>query len=92
MPTIHLLIRGRVQGVFYRASARDKARALGLTGWVKNLEDGSVEAMASGDADVLKEFGRWCNMGPSGAAVSDVTVTNVAEEKFEGFSIKRGNG
>jgi acylphosphatase len=92
MPTIHLLIRGRVQGVFYRASARDKARALGLTGWVKNLEDGSVEAMASGDAEVLKEFGQWCKTGPSGAAVSDVTVTNVAEEKFEGFSIKRGNG
>ena len=89
MPTIHLLITGEVQGVFYRATAKEIAEQIGLTGWVKNREDGSVEAMAVGTEEQLQRFIEWCKIGPSKAVVTNVTLTQVADEHFTAFTIKR---
>ena len=90
MPTIHLLIQGKVQGVFYRASAREKALSLGLTGWVKNTREGDVEIMASGETESLEKFTQWCRQGPPQAKVTNVISGQLhEEEKFQGFSIQR---
>ena len=69
---IHCLVRGRVQGVFFRSSAQREAKRLGLTGWVKNLADGTVEIVAEGDDDALKEFLGWVQRGPPAARVERV--------------------
>ncbi|HEY9678993.1 MAG TPA: acylphosphatase [Drouetiella sp.] len=74
MKKAKLLIKGRVQGVFYRVSTRDKASALGLAGWVRNLSDGSVEACALGDQQAIDELISWCKEGPPHAAVTSVDV------------------
>lgn len=70
----HLLISGRVQGVFYRANTRDEARRLGLVGWVKNLPDGRVEAVVEGEEEKIKQLIDWCHQGPPGAIVRGVEV------------------
>jgi acylphosphatase len=67
-------VRGRVQGVAYRASTRYEARRLGLSGWVKNLPDGSVELEAQGEPDVVAALLAWCEHGPPAARVSGVEV------------------
>lgn len=67
-----VLISGRVQGVFYRASTRDQARARGLTGWVKNLPDGRVAAVFEGDREKIDGMLAWCRQGPPYAAVDEV--------------------
>jgi acylphosphatase len=67
-------IKGRVQGVFYRASARDEAERLGLHGEVRNLPDGSVELVAEGERAVLEELIAWCRRGPPLALVEEVRV------------------
>ena len=69
---IHCLVRGRVQGVFFRASTQREAKRLGLTGWVKNLPDGTVEVVAEGEDDSLKEFLGWVQRGPTAARVERV--------------------
>ena len=71
---VQLFVRGRVQGVFLRASAQREAKRLGLTGWVKNRPDGAVEILAEGDEDALKELLGWANHGPSAARVERVDV------------------
>ena len=68
------LISGRVQGVFYRASAQQQASALGLRGWVRNLVDGRVELLACGDQITLKELEKWLEIGPDYAKVSNIEV------------------
>lgn len=70
--TYHYLISGRVQGVFYRASAAEEARRLGLAGWVRNLPDGRVECMATGDSPALQTFKKWLLTGPPAAEVESV--------------------
>lgn len=65
-------VRGRVQGVGFRWSAREAAKRLGLTGWVRNAEDGSVEVTAEGKADKLEAFAVWLHRGPLGARVDAV--------------------
>jgi acylphosphatase len=87
--TVHLLIKGKVQGVFYRASAKDVAEQLRLSGWVRNTKEGDVEAMATGDADKINEFIEWCKKGPRKAEVTKVVVTEKEEETFESFRIAR---
>ncbi len=77
---VHLIIKGRVQGVFFRASTRDKARELGLTGWVKNSADGSVEAVFEGPNEQLKKAVNWCYKGPPGAHVTSI------DEKWYDFT------
>ena len=64
---IHLLIRGRVQGVYFRAAAMREARRLGITGWVRNRPDGTVEVVAEGEEDAIKALSSWANHGPSAA-------------------------
>lgn len=71
---VHLFVRGRVQGVFFRASTQREAKRLGLTGWVKNRSDGGVEILAEGEEDALKELIGWANRGPSAARVERVDV------------------
>ncbi len=91
MKTVHLLIKGKVQGVFYRATAKDVANVSGLKGWIANTEDGNVEAVISGDEEKLQEFIEWSRQGPSRAQVTDVIVTEKEYEEFEKFSVIRGS-
>lgn len=80
--TMRLVIKGRVQGVGYRAWCQDTAQQLGLTGWVRNLHDGSVEALAHGPAETLNDFIAACRSGPAFSKVSAVESTPVpAPEK-----------
>lgn len=89
MPTRHVIIKGKVQGVFYRVSAKDAADKIGVTGWVKNMADGSVEAMVSGNASELDAFISWCARGPANAVVVSVTAEEKEETTFNGFQILR---
>lgn len=84
----HYLISGRVQGVFYRGSAHTTARRLGLRGWVRNLPDGRVEAVACGDDAQLNEFERWLWRGPAQARVAHVEVEETTVEGFADFEVK----
>jgi len=71
---VHLVVRGRVTGVFFRAASQREARRLGITGWVKNRNDGSVEIFAEGDEDAIKELVSWAHHGPSAARVDGVDI------------------
>ena len=84
-----LLIKGKVQGVFYRKSAKIKADELGLSGWVKNEADGSVYIEVEGDEPVLKQFTDWCRQGPPHAQVDEVTTEVSALKNYSGFEIRR---
>ncbi len=85
---VHLLISGRVQGVFYRYTAQKVAARRGLKGWIKNLPNGKVEAIVVGDPDAVDTFIAWCHKGPPGGAVSEVTVESIPPPPdLEGFSI-----
>jgi acylphosphatase len=75
MVRARLVISGWVQGVYFRASARQVARARGLSGWVRNRTDGAVEAVVEGEKEAVQAFIAWCRQGPQGAQVSDVQVT-----------------
>ena len=71
---VQVLVNGRVTGVFFRAAAQREARRLGITGWVKNRNDGSVEIVAEGEEDAIKEIVSWAHHGPSAARVEHVDV------------------
>ncbi len=89
MERIHIIVRGRVQGVYYRASARDRARQLQLSGLVRNCPDGSVEIVAEGKKTSLEQLVAWCRHGPPGAVVATVDVEwQAATGKFVGFTVK----
>jgi acylphosphatase len=86
---VRLKIAGRVQGVYFRASALQQAQRLGLTGWVMNCPDGSVEAIAEGARAKLDKLIAWCRLGPSGARVTKVDIDwESPEHGFRGFTIK----
>lgn len=72
--TRHLRIFGRVQGVWYRESMRQEAERLGITGWVRNRLDGSVEAVAQGDAQAVEQLVKWCRRGPQQAQVTHIDI------------------
>jgi len=85
---IQLIIRGRVQGVFFRASAQREARRLGLTGWIRNRADGAVEATVEGEEDNVKDFLSWAQHGPTTARVDKVdTRWRSYTGEFAGFKI-----
>lgn len=85
-----LVITGKVQGVFFRASAQEKALALGLTGWVRNRSDGSVEALAEGPRERVEAFIAWCWQGPEASRVESVqTRFLTASGEFSSFTIER---
>ena len=83
MSKVRLLVKGRVQGVFYRHKTREKATSLKLFGWVRNRTDGSVEVEAIGPAEQLKALIEWCKSGPPSARVDSVEVQWLAEEGSE---------
>ncbi|MFO8015634.1 MAG: acylphosphatase [Candidatus Woesearchaeota archaeon] len=85
----HLTISGRVQGVFFRANVQKKAEELGLAGWVRNMDDGRVEAVAQGPEDKVRELAEFCRKGPMLAKVDDVDVEEEKpEEGLSGFEIR----
>jgi acylphosphatase len=87
MPTVNLLIKGKVQGVYYRVAAKEQADELGIRGWVRYISEGRVEAMATGTEEQLKQFIAWCRKGPEKAEVGDVIVTPLTEQHFDEFSL-----
>jgi len=87
---VHLTIEGRVQGVFFRASAQEEAIRLGVKGWVRNCPDGPVEVVAEGVKDKIEELISWCRHGPPGAQVHHVQVEwQEFRGGFESFRITR---
>jgi acylphosphatase len=85
----HVVVRGEVQGVFFRDSTRREAESHGVSGWVKNRDDGSVEAVFEGPADAVEAVLEWCRSGPSRAHVEDMHVS-VEEESdgLDGFEVR----
>lgn len=90
MPTSHLLIKGIVQGVFYRATAKKIAEKFNLVGWIRNTPAGDVEAMITGEPEKIEEFINWCWKGPEKATVTDVIITSEIERSFDNFEVIRG--
>ncbi len=89
MKTVRLTIKGKVQGVFYRATAKDFADDIGIKGWVKNLPDRNVEIRATGSEELLQRFIDWCKHGPPKARVDEVIVEELDLQVFNDFRINR---
>ena len=89
MKTVRLTIKGKVQGVFYRATAKDVADLIGVKGWVKNLPNDNVEIAATATEEILQKFINWCKQGPPKARVDDVIVDELDLQEFNGFRIIR---
>lgn len=89
MKTIQLLIKGKVQGVFFRATAKDIADDLGVKGWVRNLPDRNVEIRATATEEALQKYIDWCKQGPPKAKVENVSIEELVPEEFNNFKIKR---
>ncbi|MBI4452908.1 acylphosphatase [Candidatus Woesearchaeota archaeon] len=87
MKCTHLIVSGRVQGVFFRANVRDKALQLGLNGYAKNLENGDVEIVAEGAEDQLEKFIDFIRKGPGIASVAGIQVKHKEPENFKSFKI-----
>ncbi|WP_420388192.1 acylphosphatase [Roseivirga sp.] len=85
-----ITVKGKVQGVYYRASTREKATELKVNGWCKNLPNGDVQIHAEGDSDSIEELIQWCHQGPTYAVVTEVLTEEVNSEGFETFSIQWG--
>ena len=88
MPCARFIVRGRVQGVFFRASAREQALKLGVSGYAKNLVDGNVEVLACGSSEALDELQRWLHRGPPSARVENVTREVLPEQRMQGFATR----
>jgi acylphosphatase len=86
--TTHCFVSGRVQGVCFRMATREQAMLHGITGWVRNLPDGRVEVMASGDAQQLQQLKEWLKQGPDLARVTDISVEELEHQEFENFTIR----
>lgn len=85
----HIFITGKVQGVTFRSSTRRKARKSGVTGWVRNLPDGRVEAVLEGEERDVKKVINWCHTGPTLARVEKVDVDwEEFQDEFDGFEVK----
>jgi acylphosphatase len=89
MQTVRIIVSGKVQGVFFRATAKEVAEKYELTGWIKNTEDGNVEAMIYGQENKVKNFIEWCKKGPEKAEVTNVVVHQLPEIKFNRFEVIR---
>jgi acylphosphatase len=87
---LNLHIHGQVQGVFFRATARDQARRLGVAGFVRNEPDGSVYLEAEGTESALAAFAAWCRQGPPAALVEKVEATAGRLKHFDGFAVRYG--
>lgn len=89
MVRYRIRVKGKVQGVFYRSTAQAKAKELGLSGWVKNEEDGSVLIEAEGEEQKLLKLVDWCKEGPGAAVVNDVEYNEIEPKGVNGFEIKK---
>ena len=89
MPSKHVNLRisGKVQGVFFRKSAKQEADNLSLGGWIRNKNDGTVEISASGEEKNIEQFIKWCKKGPPFAKVDDLQILVKKPEDYEEFSI-----
>jgi len=86
---IHVIIKGHVQGVFFRSNTQKQAKKLNLTGWVKNLPNGTVKLIAEGEKEKLKELISFCKEGPSSARVDDIDVEwKEYKDEFDRFSVR----
>ena len=83
-----LIVRGRVQGVFFRDSTRERARAEGLAGWASNRPDGAVEVVVEGEPDAVEQMISFCREGPSRADVDDVEVREEEPEGLTSFEVR----
>ena len=84
----HLTIKGKVQGVYYRDSMRQQAQHLNIRGWVKNLINGDVSAVVTGEEDSLKKLIKWCKIGPKSARVEKIESEEISEQDFADFDIR----
>ncbi len=86
---LHIFVSGLVQGVYFRANSLKKAKTLGVTGWIKNLDDGRVELMVEGEKNFVDQMLKWCKHGPPGAKIDNVSVDyELFQNKFTEFIIK----
>jgi acylphosphatase len=83
-----VVVRGRVQGVFFRGETRDRAHSLGVAGWVSNRPDGTVEAVFEGPREQVESMIGWCRRGPAGAHVEGVEVTWEDPRGEDGFGVR----
>jgi acylphosphatase len=83
----HIIVKGKVQGVFYRKSTYKKALELGLRGWVKNMDNGNVEIEAEGLVEALEKLISWCAEGPKNAIVSEVDSEEITPKGHKDFRI-----
>ena len=83
-----VVVRGRVQGVFFRDAAQQEAARAGVAGWVRNRDDGAVEAVFEGDPGAVERLVEWCRSGPSSADVEDVEATEEEPEGLSGFETR----
>ena len=83
-----VVVRGDVQGVNFREETRKEAEGAGLAGWVRNKDDGSVEAAFEGDADTVDRLVEWCRSGPASADVEDVEVSEEDPQDESGFEVR----
>jgi acylphosphatase len=84
---VHVVVSGHVQGVFFRTTCEREARARGVAGWVRNRDDGSVEASFEGDADAVGAMVSWCRRGPPRASVTEIDVRDEAPTREHGFRV-----
>ncbi len=87
--TVRLEIKGKVQGVFFRATARKVAEKNDLKGWIKNKGNGDVEAVISGETENVNKFVEWSKKGPENAIVDEVIFIILEEAVFKDFNVKR---
>lgn len=87
---VHVFVSGRVQGVFFRSSTKDRADELNITGWVRNLSDGRVEAVFEGGEESIERMLQWCSKGPRYALVEKVEVIpEPYKGEFSSFALRR---
>lgn len=89
LQTISIIVRGKVQGVFFRHHTKEQAVELNITGTVENLPDGSVKVIASGSKEQLDKLVGWCRQGPSRSVVAGISVEKITTMNFEDFRILR---
>jgi acylphosphatase len=89
MPTFLIIVSGKVQGVWYRQSTKEKALELGITGEVSNQPDGTVRIVATGTKEQLSLFTDWCRQGPPKANVTNLDVKEIPLQSFNSFTIER---
>ncbi len=85
----HLIISGKVQGVGYRYYTAQQAKQRGITGWVKNLPDGRVEAVLEGNKQAITEMIKWCHQGPPASEVTEVKINYEKPQSYNKFEITR---